>query len=33
MLQHYINRDRNYTNEIHWALSLELVHRLFLDPR
>jgi asparagine synthase (glutamine-hydrolysing) len=32
MLQHHIKGDRNYTNEIHRVLSLELVHRLFLDP-
>ena len=25
--------DRNYTTEIHKLLSLELLHRLFLDPR
>jgi asparagine synthase (glutamine-hydrolysing) len=25
--------DRNYTQEIHKLLSLELLHRLFLDPR
>jgi asparagine synthase (glutamine-hydrolysing) len=33
MLEHHIKGDRNYTNEIHRVLSLELVHRLFLDPR
>jgi asparagine synthase (glutamine-hydrolysing) len=33
MLQHHIKGDRNYTNEIHRVLSLELAHRLFLDPR
>jgi asparagine synthase (glutamine-hydrolysing) len=33
MLQHHIKGDRNYTNEIHKVLSLELTHRLFLDPR
>jgi asparagine synthase (glutamine-hydrolysing) len=33
MLQHHIKGDSNYTNEIHKVLSLELVHRLFLDPR
>jgi len=33
MVRHHIKGDRNYTNEIHRALSLELVHRLFLDPR
>jgi asparagine synthase (glutamine-hydrolysing) len=25
--------DRNYTTEIHKLMSLELLHRLFLDPR
>jgi asparagine synthase (glutamine-hydrolysing) len=33
MLLHHIKGDRNYTNEIHRVLSLELAHRLFLDPR
>jgi asparagine synthase (glutamine-hydrolysing) len=33
MVQHHLKGDRNYTNEIHRVLSLELVHRLFLDPR
>jgi asparagine synthase (glutamine-hydrolysing) len=33
MVQHHIKGDRNYTNEIHRVLSLELAHRLFLDPR
>jgi asparagine synthase (glutamine-hydrolysing) len=33
MVQHHIKGDRNYTNEIHRILSLELLHRLFLDPR
>ncbi|MGC2528002.1 MAG: asparagine synthase-related protein [Candidatus Acidiferrum sp.] len=33
MLQHHLKGDRNYTNEIHRVLTLELVHRLFLDPR
>jgi asparagine synthase (glutamine-hydrolysing) len=33
MIQHHIKGDRNYTNEIHRVLSLELVHRLFLDSR
>jgi asparagine synthase (glutamine-hydrolysing) len=33
MVRHHIKGDRNYTNEIHRALSLELAHRLFLDPR
>lgn len=33
MVQHHIRGDRNYTNEIHRVLSLELMHRLFIDPR
>jgi asparagine synthase (glutamine-hydrolysing) len=33
MVEHHLKGDRNYTNEIHRALSLELVHRLFLDSR
>jgi asparagine synthase (glutamine-hydrolysing) len=31
MVRHHIKGDRNYTYEIHRVLSLELVHRLFLD--
>jgi len=31
MLLHHIKGDRNYTNEIHKVLSLELLHRLFID--
>jgi asparagine synthase (glutamine-hydrolysing) len=31
MVQHHVKGDRNYTNEIHRALSLELLHRLFID--
>jgi asparagine synthase (glutamine-hydrolysing) len=27
----HLNGDRNYTNEIHKLLTLELVHRLFVD--
>jgi asparagine synthase (glutamine-hydrolysing) len=27
----HLKGDRNYTNEIHKALTLELIHRLFLD--
>jgi asparagine synthase (glutamine-hydrolysing) len=27
----HLKGDRNYTNEIHRALTLEIVHRLFLD--
>jgi len=33
MVQRHIKGDRNYTNEIHRVLSLELAHRLFLDPQ
>jgi asparagine synthase (glutamine-hydrolysing) len=32
IVQHHVKGDRNYTNEIHRVLSLELAHRLFLDP-
>jgi asparagine synthase (glutamine-hydrolysing) len=31
MVEHHIKGDRNYTNEIHKVLSLELAHRLFLE--
>jgi len=31
MVQHHIKGDRNYTNEIHRVLSVELLHRLFVD--
>ena len=31
MVQHHIKGDRNYTNEIHRVLSIELLHRLFVD--
>jgi asparagine synthase (glutamine-hydrolysing) len=31
MVRHHIKGDRNYTYGIHKALSLELVHRLFID--
>ena len=27
----HLKGDRNYTNEIHKLLSLELIHRLFVD--
>ena len=33
MVQGHIKGDRNYTAEIHKVLTLELLHRLFLDPR
>jgi asparagine synthase (glutamine-hydrolysing) len=29
----HLKGDRNYTREIHKVLTLELAHRLFLDPR
>jgi asparagine synthase (glutamine-hydrolysing) len=29
----HLRGGRNYTNEIHKLLTLELLHRLFLDPR
>ena len=29
----HLKGDRNYTNEIHKVLTLELIHRLFLDPK
>jgi asparagine synthase (glutamine-hydrolysing) len=29
----HLKGDRNYTTEIHKLLTLELVHRLFLDPQ
>jgi asparagine synthase (glutamine-hydrolysing) len=29
----HLRGDRNYTNEIHKLLTLELLHRLFLDPQ
>jgi asparagine synthase (glutamine-hydrolysing) len=29
----HLKGDRNYTTEIHRVLTLELIHRLFLDPR
>jgi asparagine synthase (glutamine-hydrolysing) len=31
VVQGHIRGDRNYTNEIHKALTLELIHRLFID--
>ncbi len=33
MVQSHLKGDRNYTNEIHRVLSLELLHRLFIDPQ
>lgn len=32
MVQRHLKGDRNYTNAIHKAITLELIHRLFLDP-
>lgn len=32
-LRSHLRGDRNYTNEIHKLLTLELLHRLFLDPQ
>jgi asparagine synthase (glutamine-hydrolysing) len=33
VVQGHLRGDRNYTTEIHKLLTLELVHRLFFDPR
>jgi len=33
VVQGHLKGDRNYTNEIHQVLTLELLHRLFLDAR
>ena len=33
MVRGHLNGDRNYTTEIHKVLTLELIHRLFLDSR
>jgi len=33
MVRSHLRGDRNYTSEIHKVLTLELAHRLFLDPR
>jgi asparagine synthase (glutamine-hydrolysing) len=33
VVQGHLSGKRNYTNEIHRLLSLELAHRLFLDAR
>jgi len=32
MVQSHINGERNYTLAIHKVLTLELIHRLFVDP-
>jgi asparagine synthase (glutamine-hydrolysing) len=31
VVQRHLKGDRNYTNEIHKVLTLELIHRIFLD--
>ena len=33
MVGGHLKGDRNYTNEIHKVLTLELLYRLFLDPK
>jgi len=33
MVRGHLKGDRNYTSEIHKLLTLEILHRLFLDPR
>jgi asparagine synthase (glutamine-hydrolysing) len=33
MVRSHVKGDRNFTNEIHKLLSLELMHRLFLDGK
>jgi len=33
MIGGHLKGDRNYTTEIHKVLTLELLHRLFLDPQ
>jgi asparagine synthase (glutamine-hydrolysing) len=33
MVQRHLQGDRNYTNEIHRILSLELLHRAFIDSK
>jgi asparagine synthase (glutamine-hydrolysing) len=33
VVRRHLKGDRNYTNEIHRVLSLELLHRLFIDPQ
>jgi asparagine synthase (glutamine-hydrolysing) len=30
-VQHHLKGDRNYTREIHKVLTLELLHRTFID--
>ena len=31
IVEGHLKGDRNYTNELHKTLTLELIHRLFLD--
>jgi asparagine synthase (glutamine-hydrolysing) len=33
IVRSHLKGDRNYTTAIHQVLTLELIHRLFLDPR
>ena len=33
LVRRHLTGDRNYTTEIHKVLSLELLHRLFIDPQ
>ena len=33
VVEGHLKGDRNYTDEIHKVLTLELLHRLFLDPK
>jgi hypothetical protein len=33
VVQGHLKGDRNYTTEIHKLLTLELVHRCFLDSK
>jgi asparagine synthase (glutamine-hydrolysing) len=33
VVQGHLKGNRNYTNEIHYVLTLELLHRLFIDPQ
>jgi asparagine synthase (glutamine-hydrolysing) len=33
MVAGHLKGNRNYTSEIHQVLTLELVHRLFVDPK
>ena len=33
IVQGHLKGDRNYTNDIHLLLTLELIHRLFIDSR